>query len=87
MICSERSPWRTVRGDPDHRSGRHRLNDGQEPFGLPMEPGFLEAELDLPDQRIWEDCQRGGPLLPLECAALMHSYDALLAGVHDGEAR
>jgi hypothetical protein len=59
-------------------------NDGQEPSGLPVAPGFLEAELDLPDQRIRDGWQRGGPLLPLECAALMRSYDALLAGVTIG---
>ena len=38
--------------------------------------------MDLSDQWVREGCQPGSPLLPLEHAALVRSYAALLAGVH-----
>jgi hypothetical protein len=38
--------------------------------------------MDLSDQWVREGCQPGSPLLPLERAALVRSYAALLAGVH-----
>jgi hypothetical protein len=38
--------------------------------------------MDLSDQWVREGCQPGSPLLPLERAALVRSYAALLAAVH-----
>jgi len=38
--------------------------------------------MDLSDQWVREGCQPDSPLLPLEHAALVRSYAALLAGVH-----
>lgn len=38
--------------------------------------------MDLSDQWVKEGCQPGSPLLPLERAALVRSYAALLAAVH-----
>jgi len=38
--------------------------------------------MDLSDQWIREGCQPDSPLLPLEHAALVRSYAALLAAVH-----
>jgi hypothetical protein len=43
--------------------------------------------MDLSDQWVREGCQPGSPLLPLERAALVRAYAALLAGVHREEAR
>ncbi|MGH3191936.1 MAG: hypothetical protein ACRDPY_32875 [Streptosporangiaceae bacterium] len=40
------------------------------------------AAMDLSDQWVKEGCQPGSPLLPLEHAALVRSYAALLAAVH-----
>ena len=43
--------------------------------------------MDLSDQWVREGCQSDSPLLPLERAALVRAYAALLAGVHREEAR
>jgi hypothetical protein len=43
--------------------------------------------MDLSDQWVREGCQPGSPLLPLERAALVRAYAALLAGVHREEPR
>ena len=44
--------------------------------------GLVRAAMDLSDQWIKEGCQPGSPLLPLEHAALVRCYAALLAAVH-----
>ncbi len=38
--------------------------------------------MDLSDQWVEQGCQPDSPLLPLEHAALVRSYSALLAAVH-----
>jgi len=38
--------------------------------------------MDISDQWVAEGCQADSPLLPLEHAALVRSYAALLAAVH-----
>jgi len=38
--------------------------------------------LELSDQWVEQGCQPGSPLLPLEHAALVRAYAALLAAVH-----
>jgi hypothetical protein len=43
--------------------------------------------MDLSDQWVREGCPPNSPLLPLERAALVRSYAALLAAVHDEEPR
>jgi hypothetical protein len=43
--------------------------------------------MDLSDQWVREGCQPASPLLPLEHAALVRSYAALLAAVHHGLSR
>ena len=40
------------------------------------------AAMDLSDQWVEQGCQPDSPLLPLEHAALVRSYAALLAAVH-----
>jgi hypothetical protein len=44
--------------------------------------GHRARAMDLSDQWIAEGCQPDSPLLPLEHAALVRSYSALLAAVH-----
>jgi len=41
--------------------------------------------MDLSDRWVREGCAHGGPLLPLEHAALVRAYAALLAAVHHEE--
>ena len=43
--------------------------------------------MDLSDQWVREGCQPDSPLLPLEHAALVRAYAALLAAVHHDERR
>jgi len=43
--------------------------------------------MDLSDQWVREGCQPDSPLLPLEHAALVRAYAALLAAVHHGKRR
>jgi len=43
--------------------------------------------MDLFDQWVREGCLPDSPLLPLEHAALVRAYAALLAAVHHGECR
>jgi hypothetical protein len=43
--------------------------------------------MDLSDQWVREGCPPDSPLLPLEHAALVRAYAALLAAVHHGEPR
>jgi hypothetical protein len=43
---------------------------------------YRAQAMDLSDQWVREGCQPGSPLLPLERAALVRAYAALLAAVH-----
>ena len=43
--------------------------------------------MDLSDQWVREGCQPDSPLLPLEHAALVRAYAALLAAVHHDKRR
>ena len=43
--------------------------------------------MDLSDQWVREGCAPDSPLLPLEHAALVRAYAALLAAVHHEERR
>ena len=43
--------------------------------------------MDLSDQWVREGCQPASPLLPMEHAALVSPYAALLAAVHHGSSR
>ena len=55
-------------------------------YGEPADAVRPAAEraraMDLSDQWVREGCQSASPLLPLEHAALVRSYAALLAAVH-----